>query len=340
MAALDGKYKVFKGGFVLLPRFVAWMCALGMMLSGAGIVTGQNYPNRPLRMVTAEAGGGVDFTARVIAQGGLSDRLGQQLIVDNRGGAGGAIAAEIVAKAPPDGHTLLVYASAMWFLPLLRSNLPYDPVRDFAPITCAAKSPNMLVVHPTLPVSSVKDLIALARARPGELNYGSGGTGSTAHLAAELFKAMAGVDIVRIPYKGTGPALNDLIAGRVRVMFATAGAVTPHVRSGRLKALAVTSAQPSVLAPDLPTVAASGLPGYELISVYGIFAPVKTPAAIVKQLNQEIVRILGRADVKERFLNNGMETVGSSPEELAAMRTSDMARMGKVIKDAGIREDQ
>jgi tripartite-type tricarboxylate transporter receptor subunit TctC len=324
----------------MLPRFVAWMFPLGLMAGlGAAVATAQNYPNRPIRIVTAEVGGGIDFTVRAIAQGGLSQRLGQQVIVDNRGGAGGAIAAEIVARAPPDGYTLLVYASAMWYLPLLRSNVPYDPARDFAPITWAAKAPNIVVVHPTLPVDSVRDLIGLARARPGELNYGSGGTGSTSHLAAELFKAMAGVDIVRIPYKGTGPALNDLLAGRLRLMFATAGSVTQHVRSGRLKALAVTSAQPSAAAPGLPTVAASGLSGYEAISTYAIFAPARTPATIVNRLNQEIVRILVRADVKERFLANGMETVGSSPEELTAMRKADVARMGKVIRDAGIREE-
>ncbi len=288
-------------------------------------------------MITAEVGGGNDFTARVIAQGGLSERLGQPVIVENRGGAGGAIAAEIVAKAAPDGYTLLVYASNIWIIPLLRSNVPYDPVRDFAPITWAARSPSTVVVHPALPVNSVKELIALARARPGELNYGSGGTGATTHLAVELFKAMAGVNMVRIPYKGNGPALIDLMAGRVQVMFATAGSVTPHIRSGRLKALAVTSAQPSALAPGLPTVAASGLPGYESNSIYGIFAPAKTPAAIVTQLNQEIVRVLSRTEVKEKFLNSGVETVGSSPEEFAAAIRSDMARMAKVIKDAGIR---
>jgi len=315
-----------------------WICALLAAL-GAGTGVGEGYPSKPIRMVTAEIGGGVDFTARLLAQGGLSERLGQQVIVDNRGGAGGAIAAEIVIKAPPDGHTLLLYASSIWFLPLLRRNVPFDPVRDLAPITCAARAPNLFVVHPGVPVASVKELIALAKARPGELNYGSGGTGSSAHLAAELFKAAAGVDIVRIPYKGTGPALNDLLAGRLNMMFGTAGALSSHVRTGRLRALAVTSAQPSELAPGLPTMAASGLPGYESTSIYGVFGPPRMPAAVIRRLNQEMVSILGRPDVKEKFLFNGMEPVGSSPAELAAMRDSEMARVGKLIKAAGIREE-
>jgi tripartite-type tricarboxylate transporter receptor subunit TctC len=315
-----------------------WSCAILAAL-GAGAAAGESYPSKPIRMVTAEVGGGVDFTARLLAQGGLAERLGQQVIVDNRGGAGGSIAAEIVIKAPPDGHTLLLYASSIWFLPALRSNVTFDTVRDLAPITCPARAPNLFVVHPSMPVASVKELIALAKARPGELNYGSGGTGSSSHLAAELFKAAAGVDIVRIPYKGTGPALNDLIAGRLNMMFGTAGALSPHVRAGRLRALAVTSAQPSELAPGLPTMAASGLPGYESTSIYGIFGPPKTPPAIIRRLNQEIVTILRRPDVKEKFLFNGMEPVGSSPGELAAMRDAEMARVGKLIKAAGIREE-
>jgi len=298
----------------------------------------QNYPTKPIRLVTAEAGGGNDFAARLIVQG-LAGSLGQNMVIDNRGGAGGSIAAEIVAKARPDGYTLLLYANNIWLIPLLRSNVPYDPVRDFAPITWAAKSPSTVVVHPALPVKSMEDLIAYAKARPGELNYGSGGSGSTTHLAVELFKSMTGVNIVRVPFKGNGPALNALIGGQVHLMFATAGSVAPHLKSGRLKALAVTSAQPTSLAPGLPTVASAGLPGYESISIYGVFAPSKTPPALVKRLNEEIVQVLGRADVKERFLLSGVEAVGSSPEQLGAIMKSEIVRMGKVIKDAGIREE-
>jgi tripartite-type tricarboxylate transporter receptor subunit TctC len=308
------------------------------MLLGTGAACAQDYPARPIRLVTAEAGGGNDFTARLIVQG-LAGSLGQQVVIDNRGGAGGAIAADLVAKARPDGYTLLLYANNIWIIPLLRSNVPYDPVRDFSPITWAAKSPNVVVVHPSVPVKSIHELVAYAKARPGELNYGSGGTGASTHLAVELFKSMTGVDIVRISFRGNAPALNALIGGQIQVMFATTGSAAPHLHAGRLRALAVTSAQPSVLAPGLPTVASAGLPGYESIQIYGVFAPTGTPAAIVKRLNQEIVRVLGRADVKERFLASGVETVGSSPGELAATMKSEIVRVGKVIKDAGIRAD-
>jgi tripartite-type tricarboxylate transporter receptor subunit TctC len=298
----------------------------------------QTYPTKPIRVVTSEPGGGNDFAARTIGQA-IAPRLGQSWVIDNRGGAGGAIAAEAVARAPGDGYTLLVYAANIWYIPLLRSNVPYDPIRDFAPITWAARSPNTVVVHPTLPVKSMKELIALAKARPGQLAYASGGTGSSTQLAVELFKSMAKVDILRVPYKANAPALNDLIAGNTQVMFPTAGTVAPHINSGRLRALAVTSAEPSPLAPGLPTVAAAaGLPGYESISIYGVLAPSKTPPVIVQQLNQAIVGVLGQPEVRERFFNVGMEVVGSTPEQFAAVIKADMARMAKVIKEAGIKE--
>jgi tripartite-type tricarboxylate transporter receptor subunit TctC len=310
---------------------------LAAVLLSVPVASGQAYPAKPLRIVTAEPGGGNDFAARTIGQY-IAAQLGQPWVVDNRGGAGGAIAAEIAARAPADGYTLLVYASNIWLIPLLRKNVPYDAIRDFAPITWAARSPNTVVVHPSLPVKSVQDLIGLARAKPGQLNYGSGGTGSSTHLAVELFKSMAKVDILRIPYKGNAPALNDLIAGQVQLMFATAGAVSPHIRSGRLRAIAVTSAEPSILAPGLPTVASSGLPGYESISIYGVFAPARTPQAIISQLNQAIVAVLNMPEVRERFFNSGVETVGSTPEQFAATIRADIARMSKVIRDAGIQE--
>jgi tripartite-type tricarboxylate transporter receptor subunit TctC len=318
-------------------RYIAVLLALGV-IAGAMAASGQDYPRKPIRLVTAEPGGGNDFAARLIVQG-LGGNLGQPMIVDNRGGAGGIIAADIVAKAQPDGYTLLLYANNIWIIPLLRSNAPFDVIRDFAPITWAAKSPNTVVVHPALPVKSVEDLIAHARARPGELNYGSGGSGSSTHLAVELLKSMAGVNIVRVPFRGNAPALNALFAGEVHLMIATAGTVAPHLKSGRLRALAVTSAQPSPLAPGLPTVAASGLPGYESIQIYGVFAPGRTSSAIVKRLHDEIVRVLGRADVKEKFLAAGVEPVGSTPQQLAATIKSEIVRMSKVIKDAGIREE-
>ena len=321
-----------------MSRFSSGLCLIWVIVAGLPPASGQDYPRRPIRVVTAEPGGGNDYTARVIVQA-IGGSLGQPMIVDNRGGAGGVIAADIVAKAQPDGHTLLLYANNVWIIPLLNSNAPFDAVRDFAPITWAAKSSNTLVVHPSLPVKSVQELIAYAKARPGELNYGSGGNGSSTHLAVELFKSMTGVNIVRVSFKGNGPALNAMLGGEVHVMITTAGSVTPHLKSGRLRPLAVTSAEPSPLAPGLPTIAASGLPGYESIQIYGVFAPAKVPAAIVKRLNEEIVRVLGRPDVKEKFIANGMEPVGSTPQLLAATMKSEIVRIGKVIKEAGIRGD-
>ena len=244
-----------------------------------------------------------------------------------------------MARAPADGYTLLVYAGNVWTIPLLRSNVRYDPVKDFAPITWAARSPNIVVVHPSLPVKSIQDLIALAKAQPGQLTFAAAGVGSSTHLAVELFKSMTKVDILRVPYKGNGPALIDLVAGQVQVMFPTAGSVAPYIKSGRLRAIAVTSAEPSVLAPGLPTVASSGLPGYESILIYGVFAPARTPDAIIRQLNQAIVDVLRTPEVRQRFLNVGVETVGSTPEQFAATIAADVARLRKVIKEAGIREE-
>ena len=319
---------------MLIKRFVEWMFSIGMMVLGAGMVFGQNYPNKPIRIVASAAGGSGDFAARLIAQG-LSGALSQQVVVDNRGGV---IPGEIVSKAPPDGYTLLIDAASFWIGPLLQET-PYDPVKDFAPVTLTDSAPNVLVVNPSLPVKSVKELIALAKARPGELNYGSSSTGSSPHLAAELFNMMAGVKIVRVPFKGSGPAVISLLGGQVQLMFATAGSVAPHVKSGRLRALAVASLQPSALAPGLPTIAASGVPGYEAVAFEGMFAPAKTPVAIIDRLNQEIVRVLNRAEVKERFFNAGVETVGSTPEEFAAAIKSNVAKWGKLIKEAGIRDE-
>ncbi|MGZ5117916.1 MAG: Bug family tripartite tricarboxylate transporter substrate binding protein [Burkholderiales bacterium] len=310
---------------------------LAAALLTAGVAYGQSYPVKPIRVVTAEPGGGNDLAARTIGQA-VASRLGQPWVVDNRGGAGGLIAFETVARAPADGYTLLVYAGNLWTIPLLRKNVRYE-VKDFAPITWAARSPSTIVVHPSVPVYSVQDLIALAKARPGQLSYGAGGVGASTHLAAELFKSMAKVDILFVPYKGNGPAMNDLISGQVQMMFGTAGTVTPHIKSGRVRAIAVTSAEPSILAPGLPTVAASGLPGYESISIYGVYAPAGTPQAIIRQLNLAIVAVLNTPELRERFLNVGMETVGSTPEQLAAAMKADEARLRKVINEAGIRGD-
>jgi len=319
---------------VLMLRFAVRVISIGAIGLAA---CAQTYPNKPIRMVTVAPGGSADFATRLIAQG-LSMSFGQQVVVENQGGASGVIAAQTLAKALPDGYTLGLFGSGIWTLPLMQS-APYDPMRDFSPITIAARSPNILVVHPSVPVKSVKELIVLAKARPGELNYAAGITGSANELAAELFKAMADVNMVRINYKGAGPALIDLVGGHVQLMFATAASVAPHLKSGRLRALAITSAAPSALAPNLPTVAASGLPGYESVAMHSIFAPAATSAPIISRLNDEIVRVLKTAVVNEKFLNAGVEVVGSTPEQLTATMKSEMVRLGKVIKGAGIRAE-
>ena len=326
---------------IFLKKFIAGLLPAGIFLV-AGVALGQAvndpaFPRKPIRLVTAEPGGGVDVVARIIAQG-LTTNLGQTIVVENRGAANGTIAAQIVMKAPADGYTLLMFSGPFWLAPLLRDGVPYDPVRDFEAVSLAAGSPNILTVHPAVTAESVKDLIALARAKPGVLNYAGSGSGSSPHLAAELFKAMAGVSLTYVPYKGAGIALTDLIAGQVQVMFATATSATTHVRSGRLKALAVTSAQPSALFPELLTVAAT-LPGFETGSLYGLFAPAKTPAAIVNRINSEVLRVLGNTDVKVRLLSAGAEVIGGPPERLGRAVKSEMSRLGKVIKSAGIRGD-
>ena len=313
------------------------LIALTVLLLGpAGAATAQDYPAKPVRLVTSEPGGSADVAARIMAQG-LTAALGQQVIVENR--ASGVIPGDVVAHSPADGYTLLFFGGTFWLQPLLRARVPYDPIRDFAPITLAVISPGILVVHPALPVRNVRELIALAKARPGELNYAMGSTGSTNHLGAELFKAMAGVNMVGIPYRGNGPAVTGLIGGQVQLMIATAMSVVPHIKSGRMRALAVASTQPSALAPGLPTIASSGLPGYESVSTTAIFAPARTPESIIRRLNDDSVRFLRTPEAKDRYLAVGAETVGGTPDELAATVKSELTRMGKVISDARIRAE-
>ena len=314
-----------------------WTGALSMIVAALGTVAAQGYPVKPLRIIVPGTGGAGDFTARLIAQG-ISGPLGQQVIIDNR--PTGIVPGELTAKAPADGYTLLLLGSSLWLAPYMQDSVLYDPVKDFAAITLATSSPNVAVVHPSVPAYSIRELIALARSRPGALNYGSGGAGTSQHLAGELFKTMARVNIVRIAYKGGGPAaIADLLSGQTQLVFPTAPLAAQHIKSGRLRALAVTSAEPSALVPGLPSIAASGLPGYESISMYGMFAPARTPEAAIARLNQEIVRVLSSADAKAKFFSMGVEAAGSSSEHLAAKVKSEMTRMGKVIRDAGIRAE-
>lgn len=296
-----------------------------------------DYPSRPIRFIAANApGGGLDITARVI-QPRLSAALGQQVIVDNRAGAAGSIASEIVAKSAPDGYTILV--SALGGLAVnthLYKGLTYHPLRDLAPITWATSGSNVLVVHPSVPAKSVQELIALARAQPDRLSYGSSGAGNAGHLAGELFNGMAGIRMVHIPYKGGAPAMIDLIAGQVQLIFASAPTAVPQVKAGKIRGLAVTTARRSVILPGLPTIAEAGLPGFEADNWYGIVTVMKTPRPVIERLHSELVRALHMPDVKQALLTLGLEVRTSTPQEFGSYMRSEFDKWARVIKDAGI----
>ncbi len=310
----------------LTNRLTLAISAVALSVAGNAIAQ-DKYPAKIIRILTAAPGSNHDWGARLVAQE-LTPRIGQRVVVENRG----SISVEIVARdTPPDGYTLVFYGAYVWLQPLL-TKANWDPLEDLAPISLAISSPNILVVHPALPVKSTKDLVALAKARPDALNYGAGGGGSSQHIAAELFKYMAQVKIVRVNYKGAGPSMLGLITGEVQLMFAALGPALPHVKSGKVRALAVTTPKPTPLAGDLPAVA-SVLPGYVCESAIGLFAPKKTPAAIIKLLATHAQQGVKAADPKITF-NNGVEVVASSPEEFARFIKADMTRMGEVIRSA------
>lgn len=306
------------------------------MSVAAASAPAQKYPVKPIRIVTAEAGGGSDIVSRIIGQG-LNTAWGRPVVIDNRGG--GVVAGDIVARAPADGYTLLYYGSTLWLLPMIRKDVPYDTQKDFAPVIQAINTPAVLVVYPGVPAKSVQELIALAKAAPGKLNYGSAALGTATHMSAELFKYLAGVNIVRVPYRGTGTALNDLFGGQVQMMFAVASSVAPHIKSGKLRGLAVTTAKPSPAFPELPTVAAAGVPGYESVTFSGLFAPSRTPKVIIDQLNSEIRNVLQKPEARERLAGSGVDVAAGTPQEFADNIAKDMAILGKVIRSAGIREE-
>ncbi len=315
--------------------------AIGASLALLSAVAGaqQNYPNKPIRFILAyPPGGGTDILARILGNK-LSENIGQTIVVDNRPGAGANIAAEIAARAAADGYTIFIVNEAHAYNATLYSKLAYDLIKDFAPVTLLASTPNILIVHPSVTAKSVKDLIALAKAKPGQINYASSGSGSSSHLAGELFKNMAGVDLVHIPYKGGGPAVASLVAGEAVVGFATMPSVLPHVKAGRLRGLAVTTARRAPAAPELMTIAEAGVTGYDANSWYGLLAPAKTSKEIVERLNREFVKIISTAEVKDRLAVNGFETETTTPEQFAAYIRSEVAKWGKVIKAAGIRAD-
>jgi len=313
--------------------------ALAGLAFAAAAGAQQAYPSKPIRVIVAFAPGGIaDFAARSVTQK-LSETLNVPVVVENRPGAGGITGSEVVARSAPDGYTLLVTSISHTINPSVRKNLPFDSVRDFAPVTLITDAPNFLVVHPSLPVKSVKELIALARARPGQVTYASSGTGTSTHLSGELFKAMARIDIVHVPYKGGGPAVIDLIGGHVQMMFSTLPSVLQQVRAGKLRGLAVTGARRFPPAREFPTMIEAGLPGYEVSGWSGMFAPAGTPKEAVARIAGEIAKILRAPELKERFFVQGAEPVGNTPEEFSTFVRSEIAKRKKVVEFSGTRAE-
>ena len=297
----------------------------------------QDYPAKSVRMIVPFAPGGTsDFVARIYAQA-LSKELGQQVVIDNRGGAGGTIGADLAAKAPPDGYALLLYNIAMAFGPAMYNALPYDAVNDFAPVSMVGSAPSALLANPSLPVRSVAEFLALARARPGELNYGTGGGGSSGHLAVELLQSLAHVKFTHVPYKGGGPAMQATMSGEVAFLIETAGPVVPQIKAGRLRALGITSTQRLPQLPDVPTIAEAGLKNYAYTTWYAMWVPAKTPAAIVNRLNQAVQKVSTLPDVRSSLQNSGVEPEVSTPAQLDQHVRSELAKWGKIIRDAGIK---
>ena len=317
------------------------LAALGLITAApaASTASAQPYPSRPIRFIVPFApGGGNDVIARFIGSR-LAEAWGQQIVVDNRAGAGGNIAGEIVARSSPDGYTIFMFNSANAIAPNLYQGLAYDPVRDFQPVVLIAISPFALVVHPSTPAHSVRDLIALAKARPGTLTYASGGNGSATHLAADQFKQMAGIDMIHVPYKGAGPAFVDLVAGQVTMYFSSIPPALPHIKSGRVRALGLSSEKRSSLLPDLPTIAESGVKGYESEVSYGIVVPARTSADIVRKLNAEVVRILAEGDARSRLVSQGADVAAGTPQDYARYMRAEIAKWAKVIRASGAKVD-
>lgn len=329
--------------FPLFPfPFSLLLCAAGVL---AGIVSSaavaadraSDYPNKPIRFLLGQAtGGGQDIISRALAQR-LTETLGQSVIVDNRPGASGTLATALAVKAAPDGYTALIVSSTFAINPTLYKNLPFDQKKDLQPVTQIASAAFILLVHPSLPVGSVKELIAHAKEKPGQLNYASGGIGNSGHLAAALFCSLAGVQLTHIPYKGTGLAMPDLLAGRVQILFNSMIQGQPYARRRQLNALAVTTAKRSALMPELPTVAEAGVPGYEFLSWYGLMVPTGTPKSIITKLNGEIARTLSLPDFKAQLVKDGSEAVGSTPEQFGAFLAAEMSKWAGIVRSSGMR---
>jgi len=328
-------------GALLLAAFLGMPGLYGVKVDNAGAASppDQNFPSRPLRIVVPfAAGGGTDILARLLGAK-LSESWAQPIVIDNRPGGATVIGSELVAKAPADGYTLLISTGNFTVNPALFQKLPFDTIRDFTPVTMLATAPNVLVVHPSLPAKNVKELIAFAKSRPHEINYGSSGNGGTGHLAMEMLKQMAGVDLVHIPYKGGGPALNAVLMGEVSVLFNNMIATVPHIRSGRLRALGVTTTARSAIAPDIPSIAESGLPGFEATGWFGAFVPSGTPDAIVQKLAAELARIVNLKDVRDTLTSQGAYPIGNSNKDFAEFIRSDIARWKTILKSIRIVAD-
>ena len=316
-------------------RFVGLAFFAMVLFTVGSSAFAQDYPSKPIRFIVVfSPGGSTDILGRAIGQK-LSESWSQPVVIDNRPGGGGVIGTEIAAKAAPDGYTILMVSASHAFNPSIYSKLPYDSIKDFVPVTNAAYVPNVILVHPSVPAKSLQELIALAKAKPGELNFSSAGKGSAIHLATELFMMMTGIKMTHIPYKGGGQAVVDLMGGQVHLMFANLASSYSYVKSGKLRALAVTTSKRCPVYPDIPTVAEAGVPGYEFISWFGVLTPAKTPKLVVTKLNNEIVKILRKPDMMDRLQKIGMEIIADTPEQFAAFINAEMIKWAKVIKESG-----
>jgi tripartite-type tricarboxylate transporter receptor subunit TctC len=304
-----------------------------------GVAEGQTYPSRPVRLIVPfPPGGSNDIVARMVATQ-LGERLGQQVVIDNRGGAGGVLGTDLAAKSPPDGYTLLLISVAYAFGPALYKNLPYDPEKAFAPVGILGSGAAALTVHPSLPVNTVRELIALAKAKPGALNYASAGVGSLQHLACALFMIQAGIDVVHVPYKGGGPAMADVIAGQAQIVMPSLIQVVPHIKSGRLRVLGTSGTRRSAVLPDVPTISESGVPGYEAHNWWGILAPAGTPAPVIEKLHKDLTSVLSSRETEKRFETEGAEVVRMTPAEFGRFISAELVKWSRVAREVGIKAE-
>jgi tripartite-type tricarboxylate transporter receptor subunit TctC len=321
-----------------LRRALCHVFLAGLVLA-SGSAAAQTYPSKPIRwIIPFPPGGAMDVMARAVAPK-MAEALGQPVITENRPGAGGIIGSDVVAKAPPDGHTILIVSIGQAVNPSLYPKMPFDPVKDFEPVSLVAIVPNVLVLHPSVKANTIPELIALAKAQPGKLTYASAGNGTSIHLAGELFASMAGIDIVHVPYKGSGPAVTDLLGGQVDLMFDSITSAKPHVQAGKLRALGVTSSRRSQALPNVPTIAEAGLKGYDVSPWFAVFVPAKTPKPVIDRLHTEITKALKMADIQERFATIGAEPIGGTPEQLAVHLKRETDRWSAIIRERNIKAD-